>query len=257
MIYIPTADGHNVPAELVSSGSERLVILSHGIATNKDEDGIYTTFAEEILAPEFDSIRFDFRGHGHSTLRSEEATIAGEILDFMAVVRWSRQQGYKNLFHVGTSFGASITLLCAARFSFHDFSSFVFWNPVINYDNTFINSTVSWGKEFFSQKTLDELAYKNGIAIPETNFVIGPRMAMELLNFHPDATIWPLGLPLLVIHGDKDSAVPCYDALEYQKRNDRVVTLRIIQGVDHGFDDKISDVYELTAEWFRLANKTS
>lgn len=251
MLNIITADGVRVPATLVETGSARLVILSHGIATNKDEDGIYTEFAENVLAPEFDSIRFDFRGHGDSESESENTTIAGEILDFMAVVRWARQRGYKKLFHLGTSFGASITLLSLARFSFEDFASMAFWNPVISYENTFINPKVAWAREFFSQTRTEDLAYRKGTLIPDTSFVIGPQMTMELLHFQPAAKVWPKGIPLLIIHGDRDSAVPCSDAVDYQQNNSEQVTLHVIPGVDHGFDDQVTRAYSLTVEWFK------
>ncbi len=141
-ITIRATDDNVVPAAFVSNNSDGLVILSHGISTGKEEDGVYTEFAERILAPTLDSIRFDFRGHGDSRMPSRDVTVSGEILDFMAVVRWARERNYAKLFHVGTSFGASVSLLSLANFSFHDFASVVFWNPVISYRNTFINATV-------------------------------------------------------------------------------------------------------------------
>jgi len=249
-ISIRAADNNVVPAAFVSNNSVGLVILSHGITTGKEEDGVYTEFAERILAPTFDSIRFDFRGHGESREPSRDVTVCGEILDFMAVVRWARERKYSKLFHVGTSFGASVTLLSLAHFSFHDFASVVFWNPVISYRNTFINATVPWAQEFFNQRTADELAYRAGTKIPETNFVVGPRMAMELLNLRPEETKWPSNLPLLIIHGDHDTSVPHADAVEYCKRYPSA-TLHTLPGVDHGFDDKIAEAYGKTLEWFR------
>ncbi|HEY6185240.1 MAG TPA: alpha/beta fold hydrolase [Terriglobales bacterium] len=247
---IRAADNILIPCALVSSGSDKLVILSHGITTGKEEDGIYTRFAEEVLAPQFDSLRFDFRGHGESALSSTEVTVCGEVLDFMAVVRWARARGYTKLFHLGTSFGASITLLSAAHFSFAGFSSAVFWNPVISYRNTFIEPKVPWAKEFFDQGVADELAYRTGTRIPETQFVIGPRMTIELLMLRPEDTVWPASLPLLIIHGDKDMSVPHADSAEYCRRNPRV-KLHTIPGVDHGFDDKVEEVYGLTQRWFK------
>lgn len=110
---IIAADGQVVPAIHYNSGRDGLVILSHGITTGKEEDGTYTHFAEEVLGPHFDSVRFDFRGHGDSKLPPKDMTIAGEVLDLMAVFRWARENGYKTVSHLATSFGASITLLAA------------------------------------------------------------------------------------------------------------------------------------------------
>lgn len=248
---IKAADGHAVKSKLLSSGSNKLVLLSHGIASNKDEDGDFTKLAENWLAPEFDSIRFDFRGHGESKLSSKDMTVSGEILDLMAVVGWARQRGYPNLYHVAASFGASVALLAASRFRFDDFSRAVFWNPVTSYVNTFLHAKVEWGRTFFDQKSDDELAYREGTRIPESKFTIGPQMVMELLFYKPEEVIWSPDLPLLIVHGDADTYVPHSDAVAYQKRNRRAVKLHTLSGVDHGFDDKLDDAMRMTAEWLR------
>jgi pimeloyl-ACP methyl ester carboxylesterase len=247
---VEASDGHLVPAIWISTGSRKLVVLSHGITTNKDEDGVYSKFAESVLAPAFDSVRFDFRGHGESTLPTDQVTVAGEILDFMAVVKWARQQGYERIYHVATSFGASVTLLSIAHFPLSDFAAVVFWNPVISYINTFIRPTVPWAKEFFDHKSDTELAYRKGIRITETDFTIGPKMVMELLSMRPDSTSWPGSTPLLIAHGDRDSCVPLKDAAEYCARN-KGSKLTTIPGVDHGFDDKIGEVYQLSLDWLK------
>ena len=48
MIKIAAADGHTIPNKTVLQGSHSLVVMSHGITTGKDEDGLYTEFAEQI-----------------------------------------------------------------------------------------------------------------------------------------------------------------------------------------------------------------
>ena len=251
MIEITAADGHVVPNNAVLQGSDSLVVMSHGITTGKDEDGLYTEFAEQVLAPLFDSIRFDFRGHGESAIPSNQATVAGELLDLMAVMKWARESGHRKIFHLATSFGASVTLLALSRFSFNDLSAVVFWNPVISYRNTFIHPKVEWAREFFDQKTEEELAYRTGTKVPETEFVIGPQMTVELLLLAPEQTTWPPSLPLLIVHGDADTCVPFSDAEEYVTRNSDHVTLHRVPGVDHGFDDKIQDVFQQTVQWFK------
>ena len=75
MIALTAADGHEIPNQAVLRGSDSLVVMSHGISTDKEEDGLYTEFAEHLLAPTFDSVRFDFRGHGDSAIPSHQATM--------------------------------------------------------------------------------------------------------------------------------------------------------------------------------------
>lgn len=246
-----SADKHEIHAIHVWHGAENLVILSHGLTVHKDEGGIYQRFAEQALAADFDSIRFDFRGHGQSGIADREMTVCGEILDFMAVVRWAREQGYRRLYHVTASFGAAVTLLAVSQFRFDDFAAMVFLNPVINYQHTFTHSIVPWGKTFFNQVCNDELAHRPGTPIPERNFTLGPQVAMELLLLQPHQVRWPEGLPLLVLHGDQDSKVPHEDAADYCRRHPQSTRLHTISGADHGFGEKLEEVLAETVAWFR------
>ncbi|MFZ3058381.1 MAG: alpha/beta fold hydrolase [Candidatus Methanoperedens sp.] len=246
-IYIEAADKHRVRNILVDAGSNNLVILAHGITSEKNEDGIYTRFAEKILFPDFDSIRFDFRGHGDSQRPPIEMKVSGEILDLMAVIAWARQH-YKRIHLVATSFGASITLLSSSIFDLNFLLSVTMWNPVINYRNTFINSTVGWGKEFFDQSSIEELAYRPYTKIPESEFFICPELTIEFLLLHPEKVVWPEKIPLLIIHGTGDTVVPYEDAVNFSKQN-KNVSFHTIPNVDHGFDEKIEEVYEVTKTW--------
>jgi pimeloyl-ACP methyl ester carboxylesterase len=223
--------------------------MSHGITTEKTEEGIYTRFAQDVLPPQFDTLAFDFRGHGESTMPSVEVTIAGEILDLMAILRWAREQNYRTLSHLATSFGSSITLLTASIYDLTFLSAVVFWNPVVNYRNTFIDAKVEWGKTFFDQKKVEELAYRPFIRIPETDFSISARMTQELLLMKPEATKWPRKVPLLIVHGDKDTLVPFEDAKAYAKAQNPQAKFVSMRRVDHGFDDNIEEVMTLTQNW--------
>ncbi|KCZ71255.1 lysophospholipase [Candidatus Methanoperedens nitroreducens] len=245
--YIEAADKHSVRNVLVDAGSDNLVILAHGITSEKNEDGIYTRFAENILFPDFDSIRFDFRGHGDSQRSPIEMRVSGEILDLMAVIAWAKQH-YKRIHLVATSFGASITLLSSSIFDFNFLLSVTMWNPVISYRNTFINSTVSWGKEFFNQSSIEELAYRPYTKISESEFFIGSELTIEFLLLHPEKVVWPEKIPLLIIHGTGDTVVPYKDTVSFSKQNKNVL-LHTIPKVDHGFDEKIEEVYEVTKKW--------
>lgn len=250
MSIIKAADGHTVPHKTVRNDSDAIVIISHGITADKEEGGLYTEFAEQLLAPAFDSIRFDFRGHGESAIPSQQLTITGTLLDLMAVVRWARSQGYRKLFHLASSFGGSISLLAFARFNFSDFAAVTFWNPVTNYNNTFIEPKVGWAKTFFNQKEPDELAYRPSTLIPPKNFTLSPQMAIELLLLRPEETVWPAKPPLLIFHGDADVHVPFSDAAEYARRNTQNVTLQRVAGACHGFGEHRPELCHETIEWF-------
>ncbi|MHC1728373.1 MAG: alpha/beta hydrolase family protein [Syntrophobacteraceae bacterium] len=249
-LLIPAADGHIVPATLVCAGQKRLVIMSHGITGDREEEGVHSGFAELLFEQGFDSIRFDFRGHGKSAIASRDAAISGMMLDFMAVVRWAREQNYQDLFHVATSFGASITLMCVGGFSFSDFAAVTFWNPVIDYGHVFVNPLTEWGRKHFGQVNRDELPYRPGVSLSDGAIVVGPQMMMELFVLRPQDTVWPKCPPLLIIHGDRDTCVSCEDSKSYHAKNFESVTLYTLPGADHGFGDKLFEAYEATLGWF-------
>ena len=246
---VNAADGHEIPVIHFKNRASSLLIMSHGITTEKTEEGIYTQFAETVLPPEFDAVSFDFRGHGQSRMSSLEMTVAGEILDLMAIFKWAKNQDYRAICHLGTSFGASITLLALSAYDLTFLTSVVFWNPVVNYRNTFINAKVEWAQEFFDQKEIDELAYRSFTKIPETDFAISPQLTQEFLLMRPEATPWPAKIPLLILHGDHDTLVPFDDAVGYVEANRPQADLIRLHGVDHGFDDKIGEAMQMTKDW--------
>jgi len=167
---IRSADGHKISAIHYKRNAPNLLIASHGITTEKTEDGILAQLAEHVMPPEFDTVIFDFRGHGDSPMPVSEVTVSGEILDLMAILRWAKRQEYQKISHLGVSFGASITLLAASVYDLKFLSSVVFWNPVVNFWNTFIEAQVDWGQEYFDQKNIEELSDRPFTKIPETGF---------------------------------------------------------------------------------------
>ena len=75
-------------------------------------------------------------------------------------------------------------------------------------------------------------------------------MAVELLFLHPQDTVWPPNLPLLIIHGDGDTCVPYEDSLHFWERNRHIVRLHTLAGADHGFGAGLSEAFETTVAFF-------
>ncbi len=244
---LKSADNHSIPVNYYKRGGTNLIVASHGITSEKTEEGIYPNFFDKLPAS-YDALCFDFRGHGESDWKPTDATIAGEMLDLMAVVGWAQNQNYTSLFHVATSFGASIALLSFSAYKLKCFKKVVFWNPVISYWNTFIESKVEWGHEFFNQQTLLELSERRNTHIPDTQFDISAIMTQEMMVLHPEHYKWPDQTPLLIIHGDADTLVPVNDAINYAKNN-KNVKLSVLAGVDHGFDHKLEEAMIETIDW--------
>lgn len=91
------------------------VVLAHGIMTHKEYGGFHPGLAAEFERHGFESLRFDFRGHGESGGKPEQMTIAGEVEDLAAAIQFLSHRHASPVGIVGTSLGAAIAVLYAAR----------------------------------------------------------------------------------------------------------------------------------------------
>lgn len=246
---VRASDGHEVPCLFTSNNSEIVIIFAHGITSEYTEDGVYTRFSE-FISPKWDLIAFDFRGHGRSSMPTDAVTVAGEVLDLMAIHSWCKQQAYKKIGILATSFGGGIALMALQGYGCALFDGIAMWNPVTNYRNTFTNATTAWGKTFYTQHSDYELASMGSIRIPETEFLIGPKLTFEFLTLHPEFTTIPKKIPLLVLHGISDTLVPHDDSVAFCKRNTHAEFVSL-PSVDHGFDHLLPQAFNITEQWLK------
>jgi len=67
------------------------------------------------------------------------------------------------------------------------------------------------------------------------NFVLGRMLFEEMTIFRPYEEITKIKIPLIIIHGDKDTKVPYKDSKEYINNPENLVT---IINAEHGFHEK-------------------
>lgn len=216
---INAEDGHDIPVILTKNNNQHLLIMSHGITAEKTETGIYLDFSKNIFES-FDSLMFDFRGHGDSPISFSTISIEGAILDLKAILDWSQNQNYQTISYLGSSFGASIVLLVSSSYDLTFLSSAVFWNPVMDY-------------KMLSSEVKKELP---------------PKMIQEITRLNPQDSRWP-NIPLLIVHGTNDIVVPIEQSKTYVEINQPYARLFPVDNVDHGFDHKIKEVMSVTNDW--------
>ena len=108
--YIP-AVVHHSQTDYEKRTGHSVVVLAHGIFSNKDERGRFIRQAKLHVKNGSKVIRFDSRGHGESPVPSKEVTVAGMIIDFQSVLGYAKSIATGSLFVVASSFGASVFLL--------------------------------------------------------------------------------------------------------------------------------------------------
>lgn len=217
---------------LPSKPTKRVVILTHGISVDKDEEGAFISFSKRLSENGYASFRFDFRGHGESEGKSEEMTIQGELNDLIAALHVVRKKGYTNIGVLGSSFGAGIAALVIAHNN-QKIKCLCLWNPVLNYDHCFLSPTLPWLKDHH-ERMKKELDSQGWTILPvSSSFRVGKQLFDEMKRFAPYQALSKITIPACIIHGDKDTYVPYADSVRYVHilPHGRLTT---INGGDHG-----------------------
>ncbi len=246
---VEACDGHNLRVDVhrpVGKDRKQAVILCHGIFTNRSESGGLDRLASLIAESGRTAMRFDFRGHGESSWSSRSFSPLAALRDLDAVVGWCNAFGHE-VSLVGSSFGGGTCLLYLRARRSQAIRSVVLLNPVIDYQATFIEPTLDWGKGLFTSERVRELR-ATGATRLTPHFVAGNELYDELQLLEPFRELErPPAMPTLLIHGDADDKVPVeparrafagggFDYLE-------------VEGASHGLKEASDLVSESTLEW--------
>jgi len=249
-VTISTPDGHELQAVHEMCGADRAVLLCHGIASDKEARGKYTSLARQLAERGFDSLRFDFRGHGESNITPAETSVAGMMIDLQTAAEYLGLR-YARVHVVAGSFAASVALLLSGHVTLGNLASVCFCNPVTDYGSTFTRSKMPWARSFFPQGGLRDALRACPIAIPERAFAFGWRMVVELFCLSPAASGLGWNVPLLVIHGTDDQAVDPEDSSAFVRKMGRPnVEFVLLDGCSHGLEEKRDEVFERTMNFF-------
>lgn len=224
------------------------VLLVHGIINDKDEDGNFIKLAEMLTAKGYNVFRFDFRAHGDSEGKSEEVTITGELADLEnSIKEFDKLVGNQPRYIIiASSFGAVSSILYAS--SYEDrIERIVLWNPVLDFEKTFLKAITPWGKSFFNEKGYKELAEKGYITVPQTDFRFGKKLIEEFKKIKPYELLSKMNIPILTIHGTEDTSVPYEVSKKYGKPNSK--SQFISHKSDHSFVGIEDTVINETVRW--------
>jgi len=239
--------GYEIPSIFNSCHSSSCVLLLHGITSEKTESGLYQSLSDLLLNKGFDSLMFDFQGHGESSVESSNSTVHGMISELHDVYSILTSK-YEYIHVVAASFGSSIFLNYCTRVQLDKLKSFTLWNPVVNYQKTFVKPSTEWGKNFYpqgnGQNVLDTKKHK----VPGKTFYLGRDFIYELLfnNFDPTQLI--ITAQGLLLHGAQDNIVPIETVEEfYESIKDIIpIEMSVFPDASHGFDNFEDELFEKT-----------
>lgn len=216
---LTTADGVKLAATRLSRGADRLVIICHGFAASQRAAAI--VWLAEHLVEHADVLTFDWRGYG---LSEGEATLGeAEALDLATVLTAARAWGYRRVVVVAESMGGLITL--AALGAASGDAAYPMPDAVVTVSAP-ADYELTGGLRPHLVRYVAPVTWLRPVA-PLLGFRLGavrPSSPLEVVE--------RITLPLMVIHGDRDTTVPVRNAYLLNERNPRFM-LRIYPGVDH------------------------
>lgn len=242
-------------------------ILCHGFRGYKDW-GFLPLLARRLADNGIPTISFNFSGSGitdrNGTFgepeRFRSSTYGGELGDLARVVWWAEARltpgttGRLDLGLIGHSRGGAIALLHAAA------------DANIRCVSTVASpaSLGAWPDHYFE-------AWKRGESIPVSDFrtkselSLGPEIFEDLERsrdrYDVARAVETLHAPLLILHGDRDSAVPLNEARTLASRANAASTeFHIVQGAGHSFQagdtirrtpPELLEMIEVAVAWMR------
>lgn len=217
------------------SETKGFVLMMHGITVDKDEwENFYVDLADELHREGLGTLRFDFRGHGESGGSSMDVSIMGNVLDIKASIEQIKKHWCGKIIFIATSFGAGPAIITASEIQ-DVVQCLVLIAPVIDYDATFLNPRTEWAKESFNESAFEELQ-KKGYLILDESFKLSANLIEEFRTTKPYEILDTLKIPVLSIHGEKDSMVPFEITKKHAQPNPESKFFPL-PNADHGYPD--------------------
>ncbi|MES2676178.1 MAG: alpha/beta fold hydrolase [Pseudomonadota bacterium] len=249
---IKTFDGHKINyvyRQGINAKPDQMVLMLHGIFSNHTENGRYDRLANALNNAGFNTLNFDFRGHGESNFSTQEFSISGAINDLQAVIKTLQEDGYKYVQLIASSFSACIAILANAIAQKNTIVSIAFLNPVVDLYNTVLLAKSENNNPYFNPAIINNI-FLNGSAILENGFVVSSQFFHELSFIKPYDFIQHLRIPTIVFHGTADEKVDFKISTTHfiKATNCKIV---LIDEATHAFKDpdKEKIVFDGLVEW--------
>jgi hypothetical protein len=220
------------------------VVLFHGFTGDRMESHwIFVNCSRALAQAGFASLRFDFYGSGESDGEFREMSLRGEIADGRAAVAFFRGQTGIDPARVGL-LGLSLGgVVAAALATSVQAKVMVLWSAVAH--TARLRDLV--------KQSAKKVPGKPG-ALEFDAREISPRLIEDVLKVEPVRHLARYKGPTLIVHPEKDEAVPISHAHDFlQAAGAYAKELAIIAGADHVYT-RIpweQEVIVRTVQWFR------
>lgn len=221
-----------VPTVQTELTAQHIVVLSHGIFVDSDENGRFARLAALLNERGLGTIAPDLPGHGSSPIASRDTTVSGMALTLRDVLGWAFEH-CRMVSLVASSFSGALLSLIYDEPLGARLSQLVMLNPVLDFDNVFLHAAMPEMAESFSADGFAELA-TTGLFRPVPQFDMNREFVFELQHFDVPTAYLGVAKPHLVLHGTSDELVSYSRATEIISANPAAEFVAIPGGV-HAF----------------------
>lgn len=241
------SDGVRIHSKLqMPEGKKKcpLVIVVHGFTGHMEEDHIRAV-ADCANRAGFASLRVEMYGHGQSDGKFEDHTILKWINNMIDVVDYARKLDFvTDMYLAGHSQGGLLTVLMGGIMP-DVFKAIIPLSPAV-----MIPAGARYGNLLGIQFDKDN--------VPEVFDAFGLRLKGNYVRvarfIEVDDYIRMYDKPVLIVHGDKDEAVP----VEFAHKTAALYKncqLSIIEGADHCFVGQIDEMIKPVEDFLRSIDK--
>ena len=233
----------NVKLDMPENGAERcpLVIVIHGFTGHMEERHIVAV-AKALNETGFATLRVDMYGHGSSGGRFENHTLYKWLTNALTVIDYARGLDFvTDLYLCGHSQGGMTVMLAGAMK--HDvIKGLIPLSPAWMIPEGARKGTLL-GQDFDPDNIPEKLPAWGDRGL-SGNYV---RVAQTI---HVEEAIDRYTGPVLIVHGDRDEAVPVEYGIKAAERY-KDCRLVLIPGDTHCYDNHLELVLEAVKEWMR------
>ncbi|MFT4310029.1 MAG: alpha/beta hydrolase [Candidatus Woesearchaeota archaeon] len=237
-IEIPTKQNTTIRATQYINNKNHIIIFSHGYLGDRHEFGLFDAIIE-ALDEKYSYCTFDYVGCG----LSDDALLSVQQhrSDLEDVISYYTKKGFERIIVIGHSLGCLMALQLHQRIDY-----FILLAPVTQ------KSQYSLDK-YYSTQELEELQQKGYITKIINNRVmkVAKHMFDEREQLNQQALLKDITKKGIIIHGDKDTALPVQDSIDAKRILQDRCTLYIIKDADHIFKGKQDEVIGIIKSYIK------
>lgn len=205
--------------------SNKLIIMIHGIASDKDDKGNYSLLENIFSDMGYDTFRYDLLGHGESSGNSYDLTIENGV-ECLSLIIDRFKDKYDSIDIIASSYGCSL-----ACYVLDKINKCVFISPLLDLYNNIIEPDSHFCKDYFSY-AYEKIQSEGYVNFGLTDTLIGINTFNDARKYKPYLEIG--NKDILIIHGKKDLMVPYKHSERIASGKDNIKLILIEDG-EHVF----------------------